>query len=86
MAPDADGHAAFRGGSAAIGAWLRLRSEPFQWALSPDALAAFLRPLGWQLRSLAGAAELRADILAPAGLGDAALAEGEHLCLATTSP
>ena len=86
MAPGANGRAEFRGGSAAIGAWLRLRREPFAWALAPDQLAAFLRPLGLHLRAVAGARELHAEILAPAGLAAAPLAEGEHLCLASTAP
>lgn len=86
MAPDPGGRAAFRGGSFAIGAWLQLNREPFAWAIAPASLAAFLRPLGLHLHTLAGAAELREQILAPAGLTTAALAEGEHLCLATTTP
>lgn len=86
MAPGPDGRAAFRGGSAAIGAWLHLRREPFTWAIPPDSVAAFLRPLGLSVRLLAGAAGLREQILAPAGLGSIALAEGEHLCLAATVP
>jgi methyltransferase (TIGR00027 family) len=86
MAPGADGRAAFRGGSAAIGAWLRLRREPFAWALNPERLENFLRPLGLRVRALVGAPELRAEILAPAGLAAAPLAEGEHLCLASPFP
>lgn len=86
MAPGADGRAAFRGGSPAIGAWLRFRREPFAWALEPACLAAFLRPLGLHPLATAGAAELRAEVLAPAGLATIPLAEGEHLCLATPAP
>jgi methyltransferase (TIGR00027 family) len=86
MAPGADGRAAFRGGSPAIGAWLRFRREPFAWALEPARLAAFLRPLGFDPLVIAGATELRAEMLAPAGLATIPLAEGEHLCLASTAP
>jgi len=86
MAPGRDGRAAFRGGSPAIGAWLRWRREPFAWAISPSQLADFLRPLGLKPQLQAGADELRAQILAPAGLASIALAEGEHLCLAITPP
>lgn len=86
MAPDAEGRAAFRGGSSAIGAWLRLRREPLAWALPPAQLAAFLRPFGFHLHASAGAAELRTEILAPSGLSSLPLAEGEHLALAATSP
>jgi methyltransferase (TIGR00027 family) len=86
MAPGPDGRAAFRGGSPAIGAWLRLRREPFAWALPPAELTPFLRPLGLQLREFAGAPELRAEILAPAGLSGLPLTEGEHHALAATAP
>ena len=86
MAPGADGRAAFRDGSPAIGAWLRFRREPFAWALEPARLAAFLRPLGFDLLAVAGAPELRAKVLAPAGLATIPLAEGEHLCLAAPAP
>lgn len=86
MAPGADGRAAFRGGSPAIGAWLRFRREPFAWALEPTRLTAFLIPLGLHPLATAAAAELRAEVLAPAGLATIALAEGEHLCLASTAP
>ena len=86
MAPGPGGRAAFRGGSPAIGAWLRFRREPFAWAIPPETVAEFLRPLGLRVRLLAGAAELRQHILAPAGLGAIALAEGEHLCLAGAAP
>lgn len=86
MAPGADGRAEFRGGGAAIGAWLRLRREPFASALAPARLAAFLHPLGLTLREHAGDSELRAEILSPAGLASLPLAAGEHLCLASTAP
>jgi methyltransferase (TIGR00027 family) len=86
MAPGDDGRAAFRGGSPAIGAWLRFRREPFAWALAPAGLAAFLRPLGLHPLATAAAAELRAEVLVPAGLATIPLAEGEHLCLASNTP
>jgi hypothetical protein len=86
MAPGPDGRAAFRGGRAWIDAWLRCVSEPFAWATEPGLLADFIRRAGWQLEAIAGATELRADILAPAGLAAAPLAEGEYLCHATVLP
>lgn len=85
MEPNANGRATFRGGSPVIDAWLRLRREPFAWALAPRQVRDFLLPLGLQVRALAGARELRDEILAPAGLVTAPLAEGDHLCLATAS-
>ena len=86
MAPGADGRAAFRGGSPAIGAWLRWRREPFAWAIDPSRLGDFLSPLGLNPHLQAGADELRAQILVPVGLASIALAEGEHLCLASAAP
>jgi methyltransferase (TIGR00027 family) len=79
-----DGRAGFRGRQSWIDAWLRSRRESFCWALNPADLDEFLRPLGpWRVSALAGAAELRREVLAPAGLADAALAQGEWLCSAT---
>lgn len=82
MAPGRDGRATFRGGSAVIDAWLRLRHESFAWSIAPDSLAEFIRPLGLRLGMTAGAPELRSQVLAPAGLSTHALAEGEFLCTA----
>lgn len=83
MEPDSDGHAAFRGGSPAIEKWLRWRREAFAWAIPREKLADFVTPLGLQVRTIAGAHELRAEFLSPAGLASSALAEGE--CLAVLS-
>jgi len=79
MEPDANGRIAFRGGSPAIEQWLRWRKEPFAWAIPQKQLADFVSPLGFQVRSVAGAPELRAEFLLPAGLASATLAEGEYL-------
>jgi methyltransferase (TIGR00027 family) len=78
-----NGSAAFRGRQSWIDAWLRWRREPFAWAIAPEDVDAFLRPLGrWRVRSRAGAPELRREILAPADLAATPLAEGEWLCSA----
>jgi methyltransferase (TIGR00027 family) len=86
MEPGPDGRAAFRGRRTAINAWLHLQREPFAWAVHRADLVAFLSTAGLQIKSLAGADELRSLILAPAGLAGAALAEGESLCCATSPP
>jgi methyltransferase (TIGR00027 family) len=81
MAPGPDGRAAFRGsGRSLISAWLRLVQEPFAWAIDASQLEAFLARIGWKVAAICGAAELRTQFLAPAGLGDEPLAEGEYLC------
>jgi len=78
------GQAAFRGRQSWIDAWLKLRREPFAWAVAPAELDSFLRPLNkWGVKSLAGADELRREILVPADLADARLAVGEWLCAAS---
>lgn len=81
MEPGPDGRAAFRGGQRWIDAWLSFVREPFGWALPRAQLGAFLAGLGWEPAGFAAAAELRAAILAPAGLDHLPLAEGE--CLGT---
>ena len=73
----------FRGGSFAVGGWLRWIGEPFQWGLAKTRLQEFLQPLGWTTANIVGAEELRVQFLAPSGLAAAPLAEGECLCLAT---
>jgi O-methyltransferase involved in polyketide biosynthesis len=86
MEPDPGGHAAFRGGSPAIEKWLRWRSEPMAWAIPRARFADFVAPLGWQVRALAGAQELRAAFLLPASLASATLAEGECLAFLSAMP
>jgi len=83
MELDATGKAAFRGGSPLIEKWLQARSEPFVWAIPRGQLADFVAPLGLLVRSVAGADELRTEILGPAGLTNSALAAGE--CVAMLS-
>ncbi len=85
MEPNSDGHAAFRGGSPAIDKWLRWRREPFAWAIQRERLADFVAPLGLQVRTIVGADELRAEFLVPAGLASTTLAEGECLCILSST-
>lgn len=84
MEPAPDGRAAFRGHRGLINSWLRLKREPFAWASSPAGVRALFESCGWRVDTLAGPEELRREILSPAGLGYAALAEGECLGRATT--
>jgi methyltransferase (TIGR00027 family) len=81
MAPGPDGRASFRGATYSINAWLHLVREPFAWAISPAELDNFLSRAGWHVASISGAPEIRTEILAPAGLAGARLAQGEYLCV-----
>ena len=84
MEPASDGRAAFRGNRGLIDSWLRLKREPFAWASSRAGVQAFFPSCGLQVDAIAGPDELRRDILVPAGLDRAALAEGECLGRAST--
>jgi methyltransferase (TIGR00027 family) len=77
-----DGHIGFRGVGAWVNLWLRLKKEPFQSALRLSELEGFLAGHGFLRAALADAAALRAAYLAPSGLAQGPLAEGELLCLA----
>jgi methyltransferase (TIGR00027 family) len=81
-----DGHIGFRGVGAWVNLWLRLKKEPFQSALRPSELEGFLARHGFQRAVVADAAALRAAYLAPSGLAQGALAEGELLCMAELGP
>lgn len=84
MEPAPDGQAAFRGRRGLINSWLRLKREPFAWASSPAGVRELFPACGWPVETLAGADELRRDILVPMGLGDTDLAVGECLGRART--
>jgi hypothetical protein len=86
MAPDSQGRIRFRSEHRMVSRWLHRVREPFAWGIAPTELSGFLATLGWQLTALAGASDLRRDILAPAGLADEPLAEGEHLATAVSPP
>jgi methyltransferase (TIGR00027 family) len=86
MTPDAHGRIRFRGEHALVGRWLQRVREPFAWGIEPANLVSFLAPLGWRLTMVAGAAELRAEILALARLAAEPLAEGECLAVAVSTP
>lgn len=81
MEPTEDGRVAFRGSRRGIvDAWLRARREPFTWGIAREALAAFVRPLGFEVVDVAGDADLRARYLTGLGI-DAPLAAGEVVCV-----
>lgn len=75
-----DGSLSFRRGSPLIDSWLRSRGEPFRWGLAPGELPAFLASCGLEPTATADHDVLRAEILAPLGLGRLTLARGESLC------
>ncbi|MBL8520227.1 MAG: class I SAM-dependent methyltransferase [Betaproteobacteria bacterium] len=49
-----DGRSGFRPYSRWIDAWLATRGEPFQWAIAPEHLAAFVAAAGWSLMRRVG--------------------------------
>ncbi len=82
MEPMRDGRFAFHNATA-LTRWLLSRwSEPFRSALRRDDAPRFLATHGLELTDAAADAALRERFLAPAGLGDAALAVGEILMIA----
>ncbi|MCW1887339.1 class I SAM-dependent methyltransferase [Luteolibacter flavescens] len=81
MEKAADGSLGFRGQSAWIGRWLRMRREPFRWGATRAELDDLLRSLGIRIRTIADHETLRAEILKPLGAGKLTLARGECLCL-----
>ncbi len=85
MEPDERGRIAFRRSRPGlVGAWLASKGEPFTWGIVPAAVPAFLEPLGLRVVQMAGAADLRARYLTPAGIEDR-LAEGEGICVCEVS-
>ncbi len=76
---------AFRHGHPLIDTWLRWRQEPFQWGMprAQESVEAFAAKHGWQLAFLSSHAGMRREILAPLGLEDEPLAEGESIALLT---
>lgn len=76
---------AFRHGHPLIDIWLRWRQEPFQWGMprAQESVEAFAAKHGWRLAFLSSRAGMRREILAPLGLEDQPLAEGESIALFT---
>lgn len=72
----------FRGGHCVIDAWLRWRSEPFEWGEDRANLPGFLQDHGWTLSTLTSAPELRERFLSAPERRGQALAEGEAIALA----
>jgi methyltransferase (TIGR00027 family) len=84
MAVADDGAIRFRGQHPAVGWWLRLRHEPFRWGCRRADLPEFAAGCGLRLLAVADHRALRAEILAPRGAGELALASGECLALCTS--
>jgi len=62
--------------------WLRRIGEPMQWAIDRGALGAWLAPLGWALVEVGTRDTFRARYLAPRGLEDRPLIDGEYVGVA----
>ena len=72
---------AFHNSRRVIDWWLRLRGEPFRWALARPEVEGFVAQHGWKLASLSSPEELRRRFLAPHGLDNAPLAIGESVAM-----
>jgi O-methyltransferase involved in polyketide biosynthesis len=60
--------------------WLKRRGEPFRWALAPNAAAAFLSRVGFDVLRVYGAEEIRAAL--PAAAAGRRVASGEFIVVA----
>ena len=81
MELDRDGRPRFHNSSRAVDAWLRLKSEPFLWGSSRNALSDSLVECGFQLDELISHDELHARFLSGNGFKQVPLAEGECICV-----
>ncbi len=77
-----DGSIDFRNQSPLIGSWLSNRKEPFLWGITRNELPAFLKECGFRCLDIIDDTQLRREILAPRGLEQLPLAQGECVCIA----
>ena len=75
------GRPAFRGAGRLVGAWLRLRGEPFRWGVSREGLREFLRGRGFRQLEVFDSESLRGRYLG-GELARLPLAAGECVCVA----
>jgi methyltransferase (TIGR00027 family) len=81
MERDAEGRAGFRRSTWIARLWLSVKGEPFRWGLKPEEALSFLRARGFVLKDMATARYFKDMYLREHDLQDAALAEGEHVCV-----
>jgi methyltransferase (TIGR00027 family) len=62
--------------------WLRRLGEPMRWAIDRSRLAGWLSELGWTLETIADRETFRERYLAPRGLKERALLDGEYVGVA----
>jgi len=77
-----DGSIGFRPRSALISLWLRFTSEPFQWAITPADVAAFLVPAGLHVLRHVDCRSLSVSAQNPQGTG----LDGENVLLCESRP
>jgi methyltransferase (TIGR00027 family) len=65
--------------------WLRWLGEPMRWAIDRSRLAGWLSDLGWTLETIADREIFRERYLAPRGLEERALLDGEYVAVAVSS-
>jgi methyltransferase (TIGR00027 family) len=62
--------------------WLKRLGEPMHWAIDRAALPKWTEPLGWHVLDIGTHETFRALYLAPNGLGDRPLLDGEYVAVA----
>lgn len=77
-----DGSIDFRNQSPLIGSWLKRSKEPFLWGITKSELPGFLEKCGFRCLEIIDDTRLRCEILAPGGLEQLPLAQGECICIA----
>jgi methyltransferase (TIGR00027 family) len=81
MEPQEGGRIAFGGQTRLVDLWLKWRGEPFKWGINRGDLRAYLALQDYAMRELVDTDAFKRSYLAPRGLEDAPLADGDHLCL-----
>lgn len=81
-----DGSIRFRCENPLVAWWLKSRREPFLWGISLAALPGWLLKNGLLGEIIANDTDLRREILAPHGLENIRLAQGECLCCCSPLP
>ncbi|MDQ6631324.1 MAG: class I SAM-dependent methyltransferase [Verrucomicrobiota bacterium] len=80
MEPTKNGQLQFHNANPMVNLWLRLKTEPFCWGISPEDLSDFLNANGFKLRETAAEQTFRERYLSH--LQNSPLAQGEYIGVA----
>jgi methyltransferase (TIGR00027 family) len=81
MEPQEGGRIAFGGQTRLVDLWLKWRGEPFKWGIKRGDIKSYLALQNYSVLELVDTEAFKRLYLAPRGLEDAPLADGDHLCL-----